>query len=230
MSRTTEAPAAVAGHSNGMPASTRVLPTARTRSELPTRERRPAYVALAVALIVGLGAVGAYSYSKAGEKTPVVMVTTDIPAGHVITRSDLTTVSVAGGITAIAAANIDSVIGKTAAVELLPNTPLQRADVTNAAPLDPSTGQVGVELKGSQLPAAGVAPGDTVQVVILPATSGSTTGKPTTLPDVATVVVSLPDPANSGGTLVTLSVPRRDTATIAAASTSGLVALVRVAK
>lgn len=226
MSKTTD----TVGPATGGATSTRALPTARTRTDLPTRERKPTYVALAVALIVGLGAAGGYSYSKAGHKTPVVVVINDIPAGHVISRSDLSTVSVAGDVTAIAAVNIDSVVGQTAAVELLPNTLLQRSAVTRAAPLNPSNGQVGVEVKGSQLPAAGVAPGDTVQVIVLPSSAGSTTAGPTIVPDLATVVEARQDPADAGGTLVTLSVPKRDAPAIAAASSAGLIALVRVAK
>ena len=46
---------------------------------LPTRERRPGYIALLVALIVGVAAIGAVLYSKAGAKTPVVVV---VPRGR----------------------------------------------------------------------------------------------------------------------------------------------------
>ena len=47
---------------------------------LPTRERRPGYIALLVALIVGVAAIGAVLYSKAGAKTPVVVVVRAVAA------------------------------------------------------------------------------------------------------------------------------------------------------
>ena len=57
MSKATETVSPAAGGAS----ATRVLTATRARTDLPTRERKPAYVALAVALIVGLGAAGAYS-------------------------------------------------------------------------------------------------------------------------------------------------------------------------
>src|ERR1700730_12569864 len=82
---------------------------ARVGVSLPIRQKRPGYAALAVVLIVGLAAVGAYFYSQAGKKVPVVVVTTDVPAGHKIQRADLSTVQVAGSVTAIGGANLNSV-------------------------------------------------------------------------------------------------------------------------
>ena len=69
---------------------------------LPTRERRPGYIALLVALIVGLAAVGGVLYSKAGAKTQVVVVVHEVATGHPVQRADLGTVAVAGDVTAIA--------------------------------------------------------------------------------------------------------------------------------
>ena len=64
---------------------------------MPTRQRHNGLTALAVALIVGLAAVGAYLYSSAGSKVPVVMVVRHVQAGQVLQRQDLTTVAVSGG-------------------------------------------------------------------------------------------------------------------------------------
>ena len=109
----------------------------------PTRQKRPGYAALAIVLMVGLAALGAYFYTQAGKKTPIVMVVKDVPAGHKISRSDLSTMDVAGGITAIAGSHIDSVVGQVAVVELLPNTPLQRSMVSDASPLPTGSAMVG---------------------------------------------------------------------------------------
>ena len=65
-------------------------------------------MALAIALIVGLAALGMHLYQQAGSKTPVLVVAWEVPAGHVVARADLSTVSVAGPVTAVAAGHIDS--------------------------------------------------------------------------------------------------------------------------
>lgn len=199
---------------------------------MPTRQRRPGYVALAIILIVGLAALGAYWYSKAGRKTPVVVVVKDVAVGHVIHRSDLSTVNLAGGVTAIGGSRIDTVVGKVATVELLPNTLLQRSMVTSSSPLPAGAAMVGVELKPGQLPATGLGDGAVVQVLQLPdknaapANGGSQTA--TVLADQATVYASASDPSQTGGTLATLIAPKAGVAAIAAASSAGLVALVQV--
>jgi hypothetical protein len=200
---------------------------------LPTRQKRPGYVALAIVLIVGLAALGAYFYSKAGQKTPVVMVVKDVPAGHAISRDDLSTVNVAGGVTAVAGSHIDSVVGEVATVELLPNTLLQRSMVTSGSTLPSSSAMVGVELKPGQLPASGLSAGAHVQVLQLPnktvtAPAASGSQNATVLADSATVYTTTPDPSQTGGTLATLIVPKADAAAIAAASSAGLVALIQV--
>ena len=92
---------------------------------LPVRQRRPGYAALGVAMIVALAAAGAWLYAQAGAKTPVVVVVGDVPSGHVIGREDLSTVALAGGITAVAGSHLDSIVGQTAVVHLLPGTVLQ---------------------------------------------------------------------------------------------------------
>jgi Flp pilus assembly protein CpaB len=222
----TDAKASMNGH--GAP------PVARVGAPLPLRQKRPGYAALAIVLIVGLAAVGAYFYSQAGKKVPVVVVTTDVPAGHKIQRADLSTVQVAGSVTAIGGANLNSVVGETAVVELLPNTLLQRSMVTSAPALDSSTAQVGVAVTPGQIPANGLNPGDTVDILQLPqkntASSSSSIPAPTVLADSATVYSSTSDPSQSGGMLLTLVVPKSAAAAVAAASNAGLIALIRVGR
>lgn len=204
----------------------------RAGTPLPVRQKRPGYAALAIVLMVGLAALGAYFYTQAGKKTPIVMVVKDVPAGHQISRSDLSTVNVAGGITAISGSHIDSVVGQVAVVELLPNTPLQRSMVSDASPLPAGSAMVGVQLKPGQLPATGVALGGKVQVLQLPskdatAKTGASQG-PSVLADGATVYAAVTDPSQTGGWLVTLIVPKAEAAPIASAGSAGLVALVQV--
>ena len=211
-------------------------PSARPGTALPTRHRRPGYIGLAVVLIVGLAAVGGYWYSQAGQKTPVVVVIRDVPAGHAIARSDVSTVDVAGAVTAIGGSRINSVVGQVATVELLPNTLLQRSMVTSSSPLPASDAMVGVALKPGQLPAAGLTDGATVQVLQLPSKDNVSGAGPSAaltaivLAAQATVYGSASDPSQTGGMLVTLIVPKTASSAIAAASSAGRVALVQVGR
>jgi hypothetical protein len=206
------------------------LDRGRLQTPLPTRERHPGYVALAVALIVGLAAVGAYLYVQAGAKFPVVTVVRGVPAGHVIERSDLSTQAVDTGVTAIAAADMDSVVGKTAAVQLLPDMLLMRSMVTDASALSASVALVGVALKPGQVP-DGLGAGDTVQILQLPGRDAiaGPLGLSRALVDKAQVYSVRPDPSLGGGILVTVLVPAVSVPAVTAASGTGLAALARVA-
>jgi hypothetical protein len=205
----------------------------RAGSPLPTREHRPRYVVLGVGLIIGLASVGAWLYASAGAKTPVVVVARSVPAGHTITRADVSTVTVAGGVTAIAGTNLDSVIGQAAAVPLLPDMLLQRSMVTAATGLGPQEAEVGVAVTSAQIPADGLKPGDTVQVLQLPddgaATSRTQPRDAQELVAQARVFSVRPDPAQAGGTLLTLRVPSAQASLVATASGAKQVALIRVA-
>ena len=204
------------------------LPGGGLATALPTRQRHHGFIALAVALIVGLAGIGAFLYSTAGAKTPVVMVVHRIGVGQVVQRSDLTTVPVSGRVVAVAGSNLTSVVGLRAAVTLLPDTLLQRAMVTSGQGLAVGQAQVGVAVRSGQIPADGLAAGDLVRVVQLPV-KGSADAQASVLAERAQVFSSRPDPALSGGTLVTVVVPETASTAVAAASGAGAVALVKVA-
>lgn len=215
---------------SGVNGSSALIPAAR--APLPTRQRRPAQVALGVVLILGLGVLGGVAYTTAGSKVPVVTVVREIPKGHVVTAADLSTVDVAGGVVAVAGDHLNSVLGETATVDLLPGTLLQRSMVTAGPSLAAGMAQVGVEVTGGQIPADGLEPGDTVEVLALPAKGAASTtaaAAATTLAPKATVFSTRADPSSTAGTLVTLTVPAEAAAGIAAASGDNLVALVQVA-
>jgi hypothetical protein len=180
-------------------------------------------------LIVGLAALGMWLYQRAGAKQPVLVVTRQVPAGHVVHRGDLSTVSVAGAVTAVAAGHVDSVVGETAAVDLLPNMLLQRSMLTMGSPITAGQVKVGVAVKPGQLPADGLAAGDRVEVLQVP--SKDATG-PASPPQVVTAVAvvfsTAADPSATGGTVLSLLVPRSAAPAVAAASAAGQIALIQV--
>jgi hypothetical protein len=121
------------------------------------------------------------------------------------------------------------VVGERAAVALLPNTVLQRSMVTDVDPTPTGMVQVGVAVKGGQIPAEGLTPGDTVQVLRLPAAGGTDApAEPEVVVASATVYAALPDPVQAGATLLTLLVPAEQAAAVAGASGAGGAALVKV--
>jgi SAF domain-containing protein len=194
---------------------------------LPTSNRPRGYVALAVVLIVGFAALGYWFYAQAGGKVSVLVAAREIPAGHVITNADLTSVPVAGGITAVAANHLSEVVGHPAAVEILSRTPVQLAMIASGNPLPAGDVLVGVAEAPGQIPSSGLAPGDVVQVLQLPAKTSSTSSVSSPVLATATVFDIRANPAVEGGSLLTLEAPKAAAYPITAASDAGLVALVQ---
>lgn len=202
-------------------------------SPLSTRTRPKGYAALAVALIIGLGALGYYFYTTAGAKVSVVVASHDISVGHTITRTDLSTVEVSGGVTAVGADNLRSLEGQSAAVGIKAHTPIQRSMVTTGSTLAAGQVLVGVAAAPGQIPSSGLIPGDKVEVLQLPdknTSSAPSTSSASTavLVPAATVYDVRPNPTSAGGTLLTLIVPSTAAFGVAQASNAQLIALVKV--
>jgi hypothetical protein len=138
------------------------------------RRRRPAMVALAIALAGAGVLISAEVYQRTSHQVPVVVIISDVPAFGVISASDVgvARVSVPAGVHVIPAGQLHAVTGEIAAVALRPGTLLNPADLTAAQP--PASGQVliPVPVKPESLPASGLAPGDRVLVVATPGDQG----------------------------------------------------------
>jgi hypothetical protein len=181
--------------------------------------------------MVTVGALTGFTFSRAGAKAPVVVMVRTVPAGHVITRADLSTVALAGALTTIAARDLSAVVGRRVKVTALAGTPLQRSMLSTAADLQEDQAQVGLAVAAGQIPADGVQAGDTVEVLRLPGTdSGEAPSDPAQiLVEAASVWSAQPDPAHPGGMLLTVTVPSETVGATVSASGAGQVAVVRVA-
>jgi len=141
--------------------------------------RRPALAVGSVALIVACLAVFISVYLKAGGQESVLAMVRAVPQGQILTADDLTAVRVSVGsrIETVAAADATSVVGQRAAELLEPGSLLTADDLV--ARFAPPAGDaiVGIALKDGQFPASGVAPGETVEVILtgLPGEQDSTT-------------------------------------------------------
>lgn len=138
------------------------------------RRRRPAMIALAVALI-GMGVLASVAlYRAANHQVPVLMVTAAVPAGAQLTAADVgtTTVAAGPGVQTIPARQLSQVVGLVAAVSLRPGTLLASSELTTTLP--PAKGQslLALPLKPQSLPASGLEPGDHVLVTGTPGYQG----------------------------------------------------------
>lgn len=205
-------------------------------SNLSTRVRPKGYAALAVALLIGCGAIGFWLYTSAGQKVPIVEAARNIPVGHTITRADLTTVEVSGDITAVGGDHLASLEGQQAAVGIQQGTPIQRSMVSSGTELPAGDGLVGVSAAPGQVPSSGLMPGDMVEVLQLPqkgvgtpsSSSGDSGASQAVLVKSATVYDVRSNQSSSGGTLLTLVVPADAAYGVAQASNNGLIALVKI--
>jgi hypothetical protein len=138
------------------------------------RRRRPAMVALAVAMVGAGVLVSAAVYQQADHQVSVVTVTEPVPAGAAIGAGDLGTarVTVGRGIRVVPASQLTQAAGEIAAVSLRPATLLAPSELTSAEP--PAAGQelVPASLKPSELPASGLFPGDHVLIIATPGDQG----------------------------------------------------------
>jgi SAF domain-containing protein len=196
------------------------------------RRRRPAMIALAVAMAGAGVLVSAAVYQRANHQVSVVTVTAQVPAGAVITAADLGTasVTVGSGIQVIPAAQLRQVTGEVAAVALRPATLLAPADLTTAQPPGPGQVLVPAAIKPTDLPASGLSPGDQVLVMATPGDQGqpSSQAGSASLASPVTAVVAAVDltPGQSGLDEVDLLVRSASGPAVAAQVSTGQFALV----
>lgn len=220
------------------------------------RRRRPALAVGSLALVVACVAVFASVYLKAGSQVAVLAVDRRVPQGQILTAGDLAVVHIStnSGISTVPVAEDAEVIGRRAAEPLEPGTLLTQSELVTS--FSPPAGEsiVGVAVKEGQLPASGVAPGETVDVILTgtpgdpdsaPASPDATdlqdgataatgtepSGAGTVLVSDATVLEATASPASSGSDATDVSLLTASTLAplVASASAADQVALVVVA-
>ncbi|MBS2547713.1 hypothetical protein KGQ19_12630 [Catenulispora sp. NL8] len=174
-----------------------VIPAAAPRA-VPPRRRRPGIIALSVALILAGALGGVQLYNSVGHTYEVLAVAKAVPVGGMISADDLTTVRISldPGIKPVSDAGL--VVGKRAAVGLVPGTLITRGEVTDAQLIGAGQVQVGIATTVNQRPATPLNPGQKVTLIGIPDSSG---GGPTLSAPVSGTVV-LVGPADSQQTVV----------------------------
>ncbi|MGC4745183.1 SAF domain-containing protein [Micromonospora sp. DT201] len=134
------------------------------------RRVRPGLLGLAV-LLIALGGLGAaFAVTSVRATGSYLAVARDVEVGREISASDLVTVQVAGGqgLRPVPAGRLDEVVGKRAAVALVPGTLLTLGQITDDPLLGPGQQQIALGLKTAQVPARQLHPGDKVLLVSTP--------------------------------------------------------------
>lgn len=195
----------------------------------PTRaRRRPALIALGLALVAVSVLATVYLTSTLGQTYRVLAVSGDISRGSVIAAGDLAPVDLPMGPTLlkpVAAEQLDQIVGQVAATDLSAGQLLTSASFVDA--LVPSAGRsvVGVALAPNQMPAMEkLRAGDAVRVVETPATGGEPPAEaPLTF---SATVISIEQTSLGDQLVVDVEVASENAAALAARAATGRVAIV----
>lgn len=198
------------------------------------RQRRPRRILLAIAIMAAGIIVTVALFQRATHQISVVVATRAVPAGAVISASDIaaTQVTVTGQVHVIPAAQMQQVIGQVAAAALPPGALVQTADLATSLPPAPGQVLVPVALHPSQLPVTGLAPGDRILVIATPGAQGQggTVGNPGASPALAAPVSAVVEavraaPDSSGLAAVDLLVSSAEAPGVARQASTGQIAL-----
>ncbi|MBY8872045.1 flagellar biosynthesis protein FlgA [Micromonospora sp. PLK6-60] len=189
------------------------------------RRTRPGLLGLAV-LLIALGGLGAaFAVTSVRATGSYLAVARPVEVGRVLGADDLVPVQVAGGqgLAPVPAARIRDVVGKRAAVSLVPGTLLTMRQLTEAPLLGAGQQQLSLGLPPSKVPARKLHPGDKVLLIATPAKNddGAARGA-TRFPG---TVIDTYTPKN-GDVVVYLALTTRDVPAVVALAAQDRVALV----
>lgn len=196
----------------------------RAMPRFTARKRSRILAGLVVLIVSSLAA--AVLYADAGERRPVLAVARPVAAGQTIRAADLREVLVAAdhGLDTLAANRRSQVIGRTAAVPLVPGSLLSGGQLAEGAIVDPDRAVVGALLKAGHYP-AGLRAGDQVLAFIIP--PDSATGDDPVPAGVGAVVVEVREGSDAASVTVSLAVDPNDAGALAIAAARGRLTLVR---
>ncbi|MEU6972115.1 SAF domain-containing protein [Kitasatospora aureofaciens] len=198
----------------------------------PRRSRRPALIAVGVALAAVGGLTSAYLNVRAAHRVEVIAVARPIPAGKIIAADDLKSASVIPdpALHPVPLSRASDILGKAAAADLPAGTLVTDASVRTGQPLRAGKDVVGVLAKVGQLPAQSLQAGDEVQVVSTPGPQddkAATASRPSTI---AATVLQVGEPDANGARVVDLAVTPVDSPVVASWAATGRVAIVLKAR
>ena len=203
------------------PAPTETLtPARRPRRWNTTR-------ALVGVVVIAICTIGAMTlFSSAADRTSVIVLARDVPAGAVIAESDLGSVSVSAGsrLKTVPTAGADRVVGRTAAADLAAGSLLNPDQVIDAPALPAGTVVASAVLKDGQAP-VDLAVGDVVDIVETTAVDAFGVGEARSRGTGQVVALSHPGDGENAS-VVSLAVPSDAAVAVSAAGAAGRLSLV----
>lgn len=151
---------------------------------VPSAAARRSYPVLAAGLLAALLGALLFTTMASGfdDRRSVLAVTRPVAAGDVLSADDLRTIKVTagGGAGLVAAEDMDRIVGRTAAVALVPGGILAPGQLGSASGLEDGQAAVGLLLEPGRFP-PGLRPGDRVAIVSAPTGPLPTAGEPVRL-------------------------------------------------
>ncbi|MWA07698.1 SAF domain-containing protein [Streptomyces sp. BA2] len=193
----------------------------------PPRRRRRSYMVIGAVMVLA-GAIGfAGLLNASGERSDVLALARDVPAGQKITAEDLRVVALPEdpGLKPVAAAKKDTIVGQRTAAALSQGTLLTSRQLAGKGGLRAGEALVAVEVKRGMAPVDALRPGATVSLVTRPK-EGEVVGKEPELAEVTGRVVKIGAPASSGDIVVQVAVPDATSGVVASDASAGRVAIV----
>jgi hypothetical protein len=213
------------------------LGSSRQRPATPKpvgRRRQVPWIVGGVLLVVGCALAFGVTSLRVARGEEVLAIARPVAVGQVVQASDLRVVRVspASGLDPLLSSNEGGILGRPAAVTLVPGTLLTAADL-GAPPPVAGSDVVALALKAGAYPPS-LGPGERVEVVPVVGGAGTTSGSATPvsgqLNSVRAIVVSV-DQAPQGSSadaVVSLQVAPSDAAEVASLAAAGQAALVVV--
>lgn len=166
-----------------------------------------------------------------GSHEEVLVVAQPVAAGQVLSDADLgvARVSTGGGLDPVLSGAEPTVVGRRAAVPLVPGALLVAADVGSAPPVAAGSDVVAVGLKAGAYPPE-VSPGDRVEVVPVtssPSGDGSAPSSGTPV-DATVLAVDLGSSGSDTPTVFSLQVGKGDASEVASLAAAGQASLVEL--
>ncbi|MDH2423948.1 hypothetical protein [Sphaerisporangium sp. TRM90804] len=195
---------------------------------VPPRERKPALAALALLLVLGGALAATLLVMRSGDRVSAIQISQQIGPGQPILPEAMTEVQIADtGVGYVSWIHRQEVATTFARVTILPGTLLTEQMVTRASEqLVPGKVMVGLALKAGQVP-QGLQKGDHVQVLYVPGSGRGTAQGKVLTPSALVQSVGTPEGDSTG--LVTIIVDATVSPTVAMYSSSGEIALGKLA-
>ena len=217
--------------SNGTTRAAAPLPPTPALSSNARRNR--SRVAAGALILVACTLAAVVVYGRVGDRRAVLAVARGVDVGETVEASDLRVVHVSTepGLRTIPATQRSGILGRPAAVRLVPGSLLSPDEIGDGAALPEGMALVGAILKPGQFP-LGLAPGDTVALVAAPASGAGVvvTADSVAEPPTATVVAVERAADATGNTTVSLQLPANAASLVAGAGAAGRLNLVVVGR